>query len=104
MPMKDKQNLKTVKFQDEVFRDDQFNQIKEGFEHSALGMEEMASSLDRLTQVIEKQYKDNRSRGRDRRNDRRNNRSRSNSYSSSRSRSRERSNSRDRNSRDRNRN
>ena len=104
MPMKDKQNLKTVKFQDEVFRDDQFNQIKEGFEHSALGMEEMVSSLDRLTQVIEKQYKDNRSRGRDRRNDRRNNRSRSNSYSSSRSRSRERSNSRDRNSRDRNRN
>ena len=104
IPMKDKQNLKTVKFQDEVFRDDQFNQIKEGFEHSALGMEEMVNSLDRLTQVIEKQYKDNRSRGRDRRNDRRNNRSRSNSYSSSRSRSRERSNSRDRNSRDRNRN
>ena len=104
MPMKDKQNLKTVKFQDEVFRDDQFNQIKEGFEHSALGIEEMVNSLDRLTQVIEKQYKDNRSRGRDRRNDRRNNRSRSNSYSSSRSRSRERSNSRDRNSRDRNRN
>ena len=56
-------------------------------------MEEMVNSLDRLTQVIEKQYKDNRSRGRDRRNDRRNNRSRSNSYSSSRSRSRERSNS-----------
>ena len=84
-------------------RDDQFKQLKENYETSALNMEDMKETLERLTQVVEKQYKDNRGRNRDRRDDRRGNRNRSNSYSASRSRSRDRSNSRDRNSRDKNR-
>ena len=93
--MNERQNFKTVSFKDDIVKE-----VKDSLE-----LVEMKPIFERLTQVVEKQYRDSRSRRRERR-DSRDRRSRSYDRSSSydRSKSRERSSSRDRNSRSRGKN
>ena len=88
MQLNERQSFKTVSFKDDIVKD-----VKDSLE-----MNDMKPILERLTQVMEKQYRDSK---RGRRRERRDSRDRRSS-SNDRSKSRERSCSTDRNSRSRN--